>query len=637
MPSYNNHSTGLHSVSGRGISGEFKINDLHRVNYALIQNPFTNDWGFGAGYNTRIKNVAVNTQITQEINTFNGYNATSVQAGAGFSFLKYHRVNLQLLGSVATYQLDPNRDTTAVGMSFRFNYFVKYKNLDLKFNGMNTALNKIKNAGNQQYYLDATYKLNENLRIILYGNSLSYSNTRYPYNFTNPKSENSSQYIRSVLAYNHGKVTYQVGPNYIGSERNSMNTFTGYNSTFNTFQPGLWGGMSFRLDGYRSVSPNITIGNMTVKYSNTNPALQPVTMNAGLAYSVGLNYFDDKFKMNIYYASGSVGDLYRDYQIYEQPSLSRSLQVRPSYEVYLFNRTAKVNAFISYAYYLPSERQNVAYNLRYEQFFQKGWSAYVSGHVFTNSRKDENGSRLNTMDLNVIAGFRKSFDIQQPRIKYYNLKTIFFNDLDGDRMKSDNEPPVSNILVKMSAVRTDSVKASHVPEIELVSNVKGEIIVENLARTEYKMVYEPIVNLQSYYSLNGSEQSYVSDKSRVLYVPLVESYKIMGKVSAVRDPNSREGKLDFDGIRIMATSSNGEVYSVLTDRFGNYILNVPNSDKYLVKITNVFGEYFIIDNDEVMIQFGANKTINLDFNFVEKKREINFNNGNQIFKFSTSE
>jgi len=89
----------------------------------------------------------------------NGYRATSLQGGAGFSFLKYHRLNLQLLGSMASYRLAPGRDTTALGMSFRFNYFVKYKNFDLKFNGLNTALNKIKNAGNQQYYLDGSYKI----------------------------------------------------------------------------------------------------------------------------------------------------------------------------------------------------------------------------------------------------------------------------------------------------------------------------------------------------------------------------------------------------------------------------------------------------------------------------------------------
>lgn len=635
--SYSNHSTGLHTVSGRGLSGKYRINDFHRVNYALIQNPFTNNWGFGAGYETRIKNVSVNTQFTNEINTTSGYHATSLQGGAGFSLFKYHRFNIQLLGSIASYRLAEGRDTTAMGMSFRFNYYVRYKNFDLKFSGLNTSLNKIGNAGNEQYYLDGSYNMKNNLRVILYGNSLSYSTTRYPYNFTNPGSKNSTQYIRSVLAYSDGDVTYQVGPNFMSSKRNSVNSFTGYSSAFTTYQPGIWGAVSFRFDGYRSVSPNVTIGNMTVKYANTNPTIQPITMNAGMAYSVGVNYFDDKFKLNAYYSSGSPGDLYRDFQIYEQPTLTRTLQVRPSYEEYMFNRTAKVNAFINYTYYLPSERQNVAYNVRYEQFMKKGWSAYLSGHVFTNSRKDENGSRLNTMDMNFIAGFRKSFDIQQPRVKYYDLKTVFFNDLNGDRIKSDNEPPVSNILVKVSGARTDSSSMSQVPEIELISNVKGEIYVENLPKTEYKMVYQPIVNLQSYYFLNGSEQSYYSDKNRVLYVPLVESYKIMGKISILRDPNSREGKLDVDGIRVMATSTNGEVYSVLTDRFGNYILNVPNSDKYQVKISNVFGEYFSLDKDEVLIQFGGNKTINLDFTFVERKREINFNSGNQIFKFNTSE
>jgi hypothetical protein len=74
---------------------------------------------------------------------------------------------------------------------------------------------------------------------------------------------------------------------------------------------------------------------------------------------------------------------------------------------------------------------------------------------------------------------------------------------------------------------------------------------------------------------------------------------------------------------------------VLTDNFGAFILSVPNADKYSVKVNNVFGEYFRIDNDEIQVQFTQNKTINVDFIFVEKRREIQFDNGNQLYKFNS--
>ena len=49
------------------------------------------------------------------------------------------------------------------------------------------------------------------------------------------------------------------------------------------------------------------------------------------------------------------------------------------------------------------------------------------------------------------------------------------------------------------------------------------------------------------------------------------------------------------------------------------------------------GAQFSIANDELVVQFTGNKTLNLDFTFIEKKREINFNNGNEFFKFKTIE
>lgn len=631
---YNTYSGMLHSVNGRGIVGSYLINNSNRVNYALIQNPFTDNVGGNVGYATTFKKISLKSELTYESNIKSGYSAASVLLGGGFTFLKSHRVNFAVLGSNAHYTLS-GRDTAVLGMSYKLNYNVNVKNFDLRFSGTSSMNNHITNSGMQQYYLDSRYILTDNIRFALYGNRMYYSTTRYPYNFNNAPNFNSSDYLRLTTIFSSPKVIYQVGPNYIGSMRQSVNSLTGYVTQYNTFQPGIWGSATFHFAGYSSISPNVTISNMSMKYQSSDPTVESFKMNNGLAYTIGVNYYNTNFRMNAYYSSGSAGDMLRSFEIYEQPSVSRSLQVRPAYENYFFNRKIKLSAFVNYAYYLPSERQNVTYNVKYDHYLKKGWNLYISGFVFANSRKDEDGNRLSTMDLNFIAGFSKSFNLQQPRVKYYDLKTVFFNDLNGDRMKSDNEPPVSNILVNVNKDKARSQSNTSIPELDMISDINGEILIENLPRDNYQMSYQPLINLQSYYFLNGSEQSYFNDKKRVMYVPLVESYKVKGKVIVIRDPNSTEGKLNLDGIRITATGENGEAYSVLTDKFGAFILNVPNADKYNLKVNNVFGEHFNIEANEILVQFTKNKTINVDFTFIEKRREINFNNGNQIFKFKT--
>jgi hypothetical protein len=149
------------------------------------------------------------------------------------------------------------------------------------------------------------------------------------------------------------------------------------------------------------------------------------------------------------------------------------------------------------------------------------------------------------------------------------------------------------------------------------------------------MNFSPLSNLEYLYFLNGTEQSYFNERNNTLYIPLAESYKIKGRIILVRDPNSSEGKIDLSGVRVTANGSNGENFAVLSDNTGSFILNVPNADKFTVKVNNVFGEYFRIDNDEIKVQFTQNKTINVDFVFVEKKREIQFDNGNQLYKFNS--
>jgi hypothetical protein len=637
MLGYNINGGSIHPINGRGISGTYQMNSKSKISYALAQNPSDRSFGEYLGYSSRIKGISVNTGVTNENNSSKDYSATSVVIGTGFTLFKYHSISMQLLGSQAVYRQMPPvlSDTSILGFSYRLSYVLQYKKLELRASSLNSAGNYIRNSGRQQIYIDGKYSLNDKIRFVLNGQRQHYSITHYPNNFFFPSNFSSNDFFRLTASFSSGNLMYNIGPNYIGSMRQFYNPYSKYISLYKTYQPGIWGSTTIKLNGYRSISPNLTITNLRFNYSTEDTSLQNYSFNNNIYYSAGINYYDNKWKVSAYYSSGSTTDLYKSIQIDQKPAISRSIQFRPSYEKYLFERKVKLSAYVNYAYYMPSGRENVSYNLKYDHYLKKGWAIYVSGYMYSNTRVDEELGRINSKDINFIAGISKSFDIQQPRLKYYDLKIIFFNDIDGNLIKTENEPPVSNIKVNIEKDQSLSAVQSNIPLLELISDLNGEIFFENLPRDYYKLSFTPLVNLQSLYFLNGSEQVYFNDQKNTLYIPLAESYKIKGKIILIRDPNSSEGIIDLEGIRISALGVSGGNYSALTDKFGSFILNVPKADKYSVSVNNVFGEQFSIDNDERQVQFTGSKTISLDFTFIEKRREIKFNEGKEIYQFKS--
>ena len=627
----------LHSINGRGIIGDLVINQRNTINYGFTQNQYSGILGEYVGYSTAINKLPLNTEITHEAKDDGSYQATSVMLGTGFNLFKYHTFSLQFLGSKSDYKKNLPRDTSVLGFSYRASYNVEYKKFYLRFSTQSSEYNYIMNSGLQQTYLDSRYTIKDNLSLSLYGNRQKYSITLYPYNFFNPINYNSNDNLRLTTSFSAGGLTYQIGPNYNGSVRQSFNSSSQYRSEYITYQPGIWGAITIKLPGYSTLTPNLTVSNLRFYFKTDDPALANYSSDQNFYYSAGISYYDQTWRVNAYYTSGSVSDMYRSVLVDTKPTVSRSIQFRPSYENYFFNRTVKLSASMNYAYYMPAGRENVSFNVRYDQYLKKGWNISVSGFMYSNTRVDEQMGRINTKDLNLYLGVTKSFNIQQPRLKYYDFKAVFFNDLDGNRIKSGNEPPVTDILVGIQKDQKASPGQSNIPEIKLITDANGAVTVENLPKDTYKLDFTPLLNLQSLYFLNGSVQSYYNDKERVMYIPLAESYKIRGRVIIVRDPNSTEGKIDFGGVRITAVGQKGETYSALTDNYGDYVLSVPNADKYKVHVNNVFGEQFNIEADEASVQFTQNKTINLDFTFIEKVRGIQFDNGGELFKFTSIE
>ena len=55
-------------------------------------------------------------------------------------------------------------------------------------------------------------------------------------------------------------------------------------------------------------------------------------------------------------------------------------------------------------------------------------------------------------DFSTLMAVRYSVDIPQPRIKYYDLKIVCFNDLNGDQIKTEDEPILPNIILNLKRI-----------------------------------------------------------------------------------------------------------------------------------------------------------------------------------------
>ena len=627
----------LHTLSGQGIRAQHTINDNHTLYFNAANNPYNKNIGVYTGYSTWIKNVAFNTGVTLETNTNSNDGHYSFHLGATYNFLRSHRIRIYTTTSLDKFSSGPYlaNDTSKVGFAYRLSYNYNGKRFQFRVDNTNTRLSFLRTSGINRINMRSVYKINASSRIegIYYRNS--YDASRYPYNFAFPANKSITDNGHLLYSLTRGNHIYYAGPYLTNTVRLFYNPTNGFSTTYRNLQPGILGSVTFKLGMMKSISPYMRFNSMFVNYTSEDPFFIPYEIKGMIQYTAGLSYYDKAFKFNAYFTSGEASDIYRTVVVEQDPSVNQSFHLRPYYERYFNKESIRLSGYLNYSYYLPSTRENMIFNITSDFFLNDGWRIFTSLNLFRIVRSDDVAGRITSRDLNMLLGVRKSFDIQQPRLKYYDLTILAFNDQNGNGIKEKNEKPISNVLIQISRDGSKNlVQRTGFSEISLVSDPNGEIYYESIPEGIYDLNIKALSNLEDLFFMNGENQVLEVNEDMVHYLPLVESYKVSGKIVVDRDPNSTEGNISLEGIRVTAVSEDGETYSVLTNSFGGYSLNLPKATSYEVTIYNVFGEQFILEQGRYKIQFVANKKVNVDFNFTERRRKVQFNEGEQFFDFN---
>lgn len=627
----------LNTIMGIGLKAQYKITEDEIVRASAVRNQFLPITVYSAEYSRKIKTILGTVGASYEDNNFVHYNAFSIQLGASASITRNHSLN----GAVMVTNARIDTTLTKDNIADLFKYGVSYR---LTYNGRITEKFRLTLSTNNDQFnylqLRPAHVANGNARYTI--NNVSYINALATYNAVHPAKYSNSPFYNGV--YNetqYYRITYQRrfppsvslegGPVAKLQSRTQFVDSVGKISDFDNYFFGAYGNIRIRLDENTSVAPNFTIGQTSFS-DRLNDSLM---LNPVLTSSVGAALNGRNFRLNASYIFGPVFFVDDRFASNDEVSME-TLSLRGQLEKTLIDNVLKVTGYANYYLRLPSNRQNFVLAGRLDFFLPQGWKCYLTTNVYTNSSvspivQDISSQRF----FGLNAGVVKSFGFDQPRIKYSEVEFICFNDFNGDGERQDNEPLLPNIKVNIKLnPNVDDPREIRWQERELITSVEGKCVISNMPDLSYLVNFTPLLNLGTLFNVNGDNQVHDIVEDKVIYVPYAESYRVYGKILLNRDQFSSKGLINVGGIRVTATNSKGDIYSVLTDNDGNYLLNVPQAGSYLIEVNNIFGNEFYIDKETFVIQFDGFKTYQLDFTFFEGKREVNFG-GNSLFNFQS--
>jgi outer membrane protein OmpA-like peptidoglycan-associated protein len=507
----------------------------------------------------------------------------------------------------------------------------------------NNRLNKVSNNLKINYGSDFFYG-NYNGRFQLLGNSMYSINNKNRVIFSlnvnksyNPRVQNSSilETSESFVLNSKAEYTYFLSP--------QVHVYGGP-----IFEQYSWSGVlaipqnevfttnSYKANaGIRIIFPDLNLSVSPQYYfTKTNVAEFPIISQGSVSQKrewFNNQYFITSFRSKSFgfvanYSSGPK-TVYEHYRYFYFNRTSRKIYLMPFFERFIYKDILKLYSSLSYTNDLISRSSYTNLNSRLTWFFPKDWTLNILS-VFSLQNKTNPQDAVEVYQTFYLeVGIKKEFDIQHPRIKYYDVNLVFFKDYNGDGMQSENEPGIKNVFVQINYERNGQNNLNIPGDFyssELLSDNLGRVRLEKIPEGLYSMIYNPIGKEAGTFSKAVDEMTFRVTKSGSIFFPFVEKNKVYGKIILNRSRLSGLGRLDLSNVRITATDSQGRSYSTLTNKEGEFILFAPVTDEYILNINNIFYENFDLRQNNFLVQFNGYKQFEVNYVFDEKIRRINF-------------
>ena len=649
------YGAGLLSAWGRGIGGKYKIKSNHTIGGAFAAALGTPIYSGTIFHETLLqKAIGLRSSLTAIVDDYNKLNTYSASLQTNYSFLPGHSLSLLLAGAMTQHNyndstfLDFNGNpiktndpaVTRLGFATQLGYNLSYKKINGALNVLWASKDfsqyysgKLTLNGNAQYFMNKKYSL--------LGSSGIYLQDPRSYNrgILFPANKYLAGTHRTELAGRMTKkLTLFTGPvlEHFSYTALKINRITGDSTfaRFKTISPKLSLRCSYKNNVSGFINPYTLVGYTFITSANDSSLILPSTFVPKSAFfnaKAGLNVIQSNWGMNLFYYIGPY-NLSAQSDYYYFGRYSKSIRIMPFFQKYYFNKKVLLSSYNSYYYEALSNNERIALNARIKFFFDYDWTFYVDNNLFFSSRISSDGQKVYGRNYFMSIGVKKSFDIPQPRVKYYDLKIICYKDINGNQIKDENEQGISDVVISIDRqAQNDSITKKYIrhPEqfspAEMITDNFGQVTYYHLPQGDFNIGIHPLQNLKDVFILNGQKQKVTITRDTTYYIPFVQSYRVIGRVILNRDEYSSAGTVSVSNIRITATDSIGNSFPALTTFDGSYTLYIPQAGEYKVTINNIFTDQFTLQESEYTVSFDGAKEFQVDFIFNEKTRKININ------------
>ena len=280
---------------------------------------------------------------------------------------------------------------------------------------------------------------------------------------------------------------------------------------------------------------------------------------------------------------------------------------------------------INYSYVNFYQQHNVALFPELYYYTVSGWrfKVNVNYNIFTSGNRrqfynnvanmpalPENNVQTLNQSYNFGVGVRKEFGIPIPFLKkrYADVEFVAFLDVNGNGEKDKGEQVLENVVIKYG-------------DFEVITNEKGEALMQNYALSTYRFSATPLVPLDGWFCSVGDSVELL--KRTKMPVPFVRGVKVKGKVTLDREALAADADKAFDLSRIKIMAQNGKVFSTLTEFDGSFEFFLPYGKYTITMDENVLSEKFILTQNNIELDItGEAEGLYVSFFIVEKKRKV---------------
>ncbi len=317
------------------------------------------------------------------------------------------------------------------------------------------------------------------------------------------------------------------------------------------------------------------------------------------------------------------------YQFVEGSSID-AISLSPYMMQTFLNDRLRLNMFSNLAYRFDLQYGTININPRIEWFIKNNWYAVASGSYSFSYQQylaSSFGRSFYYLEFAVKKNWGKSED-QKWTNELSRLRIQLFKDDDGDGIKDRLEQGVANVKVRIRLTNSPNMhQYQGVPvDITLVTNDKGIVTFNRLPKGFYDLSIIPLESMSEYFYVDQNVQKIELLNNTSIQIPFQKANRLEGRIELNRQKfiKDSEAIIQLANIKVTAYNKEGNSFSTFTNNEGRFVIFVPGTQNYQVRLNNVFGSGFIIRNNDLTVSMPEMAGIPIVFDVAENHRPINF-------------